>query len=88
MHCGICRIVGCLAGLKSAIIYCIEIFSLQVGIVAFATKAKVPSGCFGSTVAVGIPTNLKILKDWVQGLVARGWYFLCSKWCRNLASLP
>ena len=88
MQCGICRIVGCWAGLKSVIICCIEIFSLQVGIVAFAAGTKVPSGCFASTVAEGIPTNLKILKDWVQGLVARGWYFLYNNWCRDFASLP
>lgn len=45
---------------------------LQVGILAFSHKIQTPSGCFGTTVAAGIPANLAKLKKWVRKLRALG----------------
>ncbi|KAL9972842.1 hypothetical protein ACROYT_G019223 [Oculina patagonica] len=44
----------------------------NVGILAFSHKIQTPSGCFGTTVASGIPANLAKLKQWVRELRALG----------------
>lgn len=40
--------------------------------VAFSSSIRTPSGCFGSTVATGIPANLDILRNWLQKIFALG----------------
>ncbi|XP_068702229.1 VWFA and cache domain-containing protein 1-like isoform X1 [Montipora foliosa] len=59
---------------KDAAITVLDTLSPQdnVGIVVFSTLVNTPSGCFGSTVAAGIPANLEILKDWVREIRAFG----------------
>ena len=39
---------------------------------AFSHLIKTPSGCFGATVAKGIPANLAKMKQWTRKLTAFG----------------
>ena len=55
-----------------ALLFCVVLHILQVGILAFSHRIQTPSGCFGTTVAAGIPANLAKLKKWVRELRALG----------------
>ena len=44
---------------------------------AFSSRIQTPSGCFGSTVATGIPANLNLLKEWLRKIYALGKLNVC-----------
>ena len=44
---------------------------------AFSSRIRTPSGCFGSTVAAGIPANLDLLKEWLRKIYALGKLNFC-----------
>ena len=54
------------------VVVVVVVVFLQVGILAFSHRIQTPSGCFGTTVAAGIPANLAKLKKWVRKLRALG----------------